>query len=276
MVVPKQHEIWDHLNSFHAFIPTSIKLEHKTIYIQLSGITWYSHIHIIKRAWARMYHLSLSQVLVNFIGKCCTKLWTLIVVEVRDILSFHRAKTMLPPVEFCRNKQAMLVKMLTTMHTKKSLTRSAPILQVNKPATSLLSEIWSLSSAQQCKEDAIDESLSSGNSRSELSIELHVDMTSSMETESLDRRGELDTDGKEAFSFWRTLSWCDNAQSNWTGVGFVTETCSVFTSCKIAKDPLFFTSTALVELNFCSSKRKHKCMLNKFVWNNQNGETETT
>lgn len=73
-----------------------------------------------------MYHLSLSQVLVNFIGKCCTKLWTLIVVEVRDILSFHRAKTMLPPVEFCRNKQAMLVKMLTTMHTKKKPDQKCP------------------------------------------------------------------------------------------------------------------------------------------------------
>lgn len=74
------------------------------------AITWCSvYTYISKaRAWAKIYHLSLSQAPVNFTGKSCRKSWIVIaVVKINYIISFHKIRTMFPPVESCDNKQVL-------------------------------------------------------------------------------------------------------------------------------------------------------------------------
>jgi hypothetical protein len=54
----------------------------------------------------RINHLSFPQVLVNIIDKGCTQLQVLlVVVNVKDIVTFHSNRTVRLQVKCCNNKQ---------------------------------------------------------------------------------------------------------------------------------------------------------------------------
>lgn len=140
-------------------------------------------------ACKRIYHLSHSQVLVNVKSKSCTQLWILmVVVNVDDIINFYWITTMLRPFGCHTCKQTTNHQFFHRMH--KWPKQNCQFRQENKPATSLLSEIWSLSSAKCCKEDTTSESPSSRQSISRLSVESPVDIASSLDIELSDRPGE--------------------------------------------------------------------------------------